>query len=67
MCLAKSKVMALRLRLAWATSEIKAPSSSRTFVVMLYARYSMTSRGNSMPSAYIFFSKMAMRVSRDGT
>ena len=35
MCLAKSKVMALRFKLAWATSEMSAPSNSRTLVVML--------------------------------
>ena len=33
-----------------ANSEIKAPSSSRTFDVILYARYSITSSGISIPS-----------------
>ena len=66
-CLANSSVIAFLFSEACASKVFSAPSISRMFVLMEYARYSTTSFGSSIPLPCIFLCKTAILVSKSGT
>ncbi|MCY1535939.1 hypothetical protein D9M68_713690 [compost metagenome] len=66
-CLASARSISFLFRVDCANRDTIAPSSSRTLLSILCATYSITSEGSSIPSPYIFFFRIAIRVSRSGT
>ena len=55
-----------RFKEANAVTRMSAPSSSRMLVVIFDAMYSNTSGGATSRSCFVFFLKIAIRVSRSG-